>query len=139
MDRKWLDSLLSELYREEMKLLGFRKKGRTFSRERPTYFERFNFQGSTTSDFANDYGRFFINVGIEFRDLPPLRYWSLFPHTHWACRVEQLVPDAPSQLEYGQATDRVSLKREIFSLLAASSKALSARAEELRKECLTST
>ena len=50
MAKAWLAQLLSELHRESLKPAGFRKEGNTFSRDRGSYTERFNFQGSSWSN-----------------------------------------------------------------------------------------
>lgn len=66
-----VESSLSEFHRQQLKPLGFKKVRHTFSRDKETYVERFNFQGSAwnTSE-SNEPWLFYINVGIEFKDLP---------------------------------------------------------------------
>lgn len=91
MAKVWLTKLLSELHRESLKPAGFSKDGRTFSRDRGEYVERFNFQGSSWSSAAETL--FYLNVGVEFTEFGPAEQdWMYFKRTHWAARVDELVP-----------------------------------------------
>ena len=131
--KAWLPTLLSELQREHLKAAGFRKDGRTFSRDREAYWERFHFQGSSWNG-AGVRWRFYVNAGIEFKDLPERRFWSHFAHTHWAGSVEHLVPEAPAQWEYDESTDRTAVKAHLATILIAASRVLDRRADTLRAE-----
>ncbi|WP_306535296.1 DUF4304 domain-containing protein [Geobacter sp.] len=133
--KRWLDTLLSELQTEYLKSAGYRKQGRTFSRSRSGYTERFNVQGSSWNGTGVKW-RFYLNVGIEFNDVPPELYWSYFSHTHWAARAEALVTDAPSDWNYDSNTDRVALKALLAQTIFAASRTLEARSADLRAEYL---
>jgi hypothetical protein len=133
--KDWLPKLLSELQAERLKGAGFRKKARTFSRDRGDYWERFNFQGSAWNGAASSW-RFYVNVGIEFKDLPEQKYWSYFAHTHWAGRLEQLVTSAPAQWEYDASTERHAVKERLHELLLAASTELASRAPAIRQQYL---
>jgi len=131
--KKWLPTLISELHAEFLKPIAFRKNGRTVSRDRGSYWERFNFQSSQWNGAGGSW-RFYVNVGMEFKDLPPRRRWSYCANTHWACRLEQLVPEAPHQWEFDDATDRAAVKQTLAHLLMQASGTLAGRADALRTE-----
>jgi hypothetical protein len=133
--KRWFESLLSELHAELLKPLGFRKTGHTISRGMQGYDERFNFQGSSWNSSGLRW-RFYLNCGIEFTDLPPERQWSYFPHTHWAGRAGQLVPTAPSEWEYGPATDPTALKKQLHAIVLEGSRQFALRATSLRASYL---
>lgn len=135
MARAWLAGLLSELYRESLKPVGFRKDGGTFSRNRGEYVERFNFQGSSWSSAAETL--FYLNVGVEFAEFGPAESnWICFRRTHHACRVDELVPDAPEDGRCSEATDRVGLKRQLTELIDGASETIVARLPEWRRAYL---
>jgi len=134
MDRKprtVLNRLLTKVHAERLRPLGFRKTARTFSRDRGGYWERFHFQGSAWS--AGDRGRFYLNVGVEFKDQPERQWWSYFGRTHWARRVGEIVPGAPADWEYGSDADMEILSRELAELIEAASRSIAADIERLRQ------
>ena len=133
--KKWLSKPAFRATRGVLEAVWFPKEGRTVSRDCGSYWERINFQGSAWND-ANS-GRFYINVGIEFKDLAPRKLWSLMPHTHWADRLERIVKEAPSQWGYDSQTDRAGMKTQMGRHLAAVGPLLQARAAEIREEYLT--
>ena len=128
----WIKTLLSELHVESLKHLGFRKKARTFSRDCGTYWERFNFQGSSWNSTGIKW-RFYLNVGIEFKDIAPERYWSYFANTHWANRIDHLLPNAPKDWDYNQSTNKTKLKLEIIELIKEASVILATQHNNLRE------
>ena len=134
--KDWLDQFLSDFHWEYLKELGFKKARRTFSRDKDSYWERFNFQGSTSNypDRAN--WRFYINVGAEFKDLEPNRYWSGFPHTHWSGRIESVVKSAPGIYEYNLSTNREVLMRELFSYIQRASEKIESESTNIRSHYL---
>src|SRR5262245_17391457 len=94
MGKAWLAELLSELHRESLKPAGFRKERNTFSKVCGAYTLRFNFQGSSWSSFAETV--FYLNVGVEFAEFGPAEQnWVYFKRTHWAGRINELLPGAP--------------------------------------------
>src|SRR5688500_18080618 len=112
MAKAWLAGLLSELHRESLKPAGFRKEGNTFSRDHEVYTERFNFQGSSWSSWAETL--FYLNVGVEFSEFGPAeRDWVYFRRTHWAGRIDELVPGAADDWRCGATTDRAALKAQL--------------------------
>jgi len=70
----------------------------TFSRDMDGYTERIQFQGSSGNDSDGPW-RFYINLGVEFTDLPPRTPCRDFPATHCWTRIEHIVPDAPKQYD----------------------------------------
>jgi hypothetical protein len=131
MAKAWLAELLSELHRESLKPAGFRKERSTFSRDRRAYTERFNFQGSSWSSWVETL--FYLNVGVEFAEFGPAdRDWVYFKRTHWACRIDELVPGAPDDWRCGEATDRAALKAQLAELVTRASEQIAARLPELR-------
>ena len=137
MLKEWLNQFLSEFHRGYLKELGYKKASRTFSRDMGSYWERFNFQGSRSNDPDRDKWRFYLNVGVEFKDLEPRKYWSLFPHTHWSTRVESIVHKAPRQYEYNSRTNRETLRRELFSYLQSASEKIARESANIRIQYLS--
>jgi hypothetical protein len=133
--KAWLAGFLSELHRDRLKALGFRKESNTFSRDRGEYVERFNFQGSMGSSAAET--RFYLNVGIEFAEYGPAETnWVYFKRTHWAFRIDELNPEAPKDWRCSSETDITALKAEVATLIESASKSLASRKEEFRKSYL---
>lgn len=131
MANAWLASLLSELHRESLKPAGFRKEGSTFSRDHGGFVERFNFQGSGWSSAAETL--FYLNVGVEFPEFGPAEgNWVYFKRTHWAARIDELVPGAPDEWRCGEETDRVALKAQLAKLVLKASEKIEARLPKLR-------
>jgi len=136
MIKEWLDQFLSEFHQSYLKELGYKKARRTFSRDMGSYWERFNFQGSTSNYPDRDIWRFYLNVGVEFKDLESRRYWSLFPHTHWSARVDSVVRNAPSQYEYNSRTNREVLMRELLFYLQRASEKIARESADIRSHYL---
>lgn len=135
MARNWLAGFLSELHRDRLKAIGFRKEGNTFSRACGEYVERFNFQGSMGSSSTET--RFYLNVGVEFAEYGPAETnWVYFKRTHWACRIGALDPDAPKDWRCNSETDIDTLKAEVANLIESASKKLALRLEEFRQSYL---
>lgn len=133
---KWLNQFLSEFHQAYLKKLGFKKVRHTFSRDMGDYWERFNFQGSAWNGASDQYWTFYLNVGVEFKDLEPRRHWSYFPHTHWAERIQTVVSDAPADWEYNLNTDRHALMRELASYMSRASEKMATENSGLRGYCL---
>ena len=133
---KWFDQFLSDFHQAYLKKLGFKKVRHTFSRDRGDYWERFNFQGSAWNSAGDDYWTFYLNVGAEFKDLEPNRYWSYFPHTHWADRIETVVSSAPAAWDYNLNTDRESLMQNLASYILKASEIIGSEIAGLRNHYL---
>ncbi len=114
--KEWLNTFLSELHRAYLKPRGFRKHGRTLSLDAGTYYLRFNFQGSDSNGLYETW-KFYINTGVEFKDLEPETYWHTFAHTHWAVRIKYVVAEAPDAWRYTLNTDRNALAAELVGLI----------------------
>lgn len=134
--KKWLDQFLGDFHRGYLKKLGFTKVRRTCSRDMGEYWERFNFQGSMSNYPDRENWRFYLNVGVEFKDLVPRQYWSLFPHTHWSERVESVVPSAPRVYEYNLRTDREAMMGELFSYIQRASEKIAMEHAGIRSHYL---
>ncbi len=131
----WFSAFLSSLHREHLKGLGFRKEGRTFSRDRGAYIERVNVQGSSWSNA--DEKRFYLNCGLEFKDLAPaVADWSYFVGAHEAARAQTLVPSAAPHWNCSRVSDLDALKKELAAVIVAASEALAQRCEEFRTRYL---
>jgi hypothetical protein len=131
--KKWLDEFLSEFQKNNLKALGFKKVRRTFSRDMGDYWERFNFQGSMSNypDVKN--WRYYINLGVEFKDLEARRYWSLFPNTHWSERIESVVKEAPAMYEYNENTNKNELAEKLKGYILEASQKMSQEIKVLRE------
>jgi Domain of unknown function (DUF4304) len=96
--RKSVNNFFGTLHQRYLKPYGFKKVRHTFSRENADYTERFQFQGSAWNDSASPW-RFYINVGVEFHNIPARVPCRDFPRTHCWTRIERLVSDVPSEYE----------------------------------------
>ena len=134
--KKWLDEFLSEFHKNHMKELGFKKVRRTFSRDKGEYWERYNFQGSAWNYPDQKDWRYYINIGVEFKDLKRLEHWSYFPQTHWAARIGAVVKSAPAIKEYNENTDKTELAKKLKENILEASKKISEKIEILRKNYL---
>jgi hypothetical protein len=110
--KDWLPNFLSEFHRSQLKPLGFKKERRTFWRDMGAYRECFNFQDDEFNGVAG--WRFYLNVGVEFGDLPAREHWSGFPHTLTetivlACTLRQVTTEASRAVagEIDQIRERV--------------------------------
>lgn len=130
--KNWLDEFLSELHKEHLKKLGFKKVRRTFSRDMGGYWERFNFQGSSCNYSDVEDWRFYINLGVEFKDLTPRRNWSLFPPTHWSERIRQVVKSAPEYVVYNKTTNKEELAEKLEAYILEASRKMSEEIKGLR-------
>ena len=132
--KDWLPNFLSEFHRSRLKPLGFKKDRRTFSRDMGSYWERFNFQGDEFNGVAG--WRFYLNVGVEFKDLAPRKYWSGFPHTHWTTRAEILVPGSPKEWEYDADTEKFVLAYTLRQVMTQASQAVAGDIDRIRERVL---
>ena len=133
---KWLNQFLSDFHQAYLKKLGFKKVRHTFSRDKDDYWERFNFQGSAWNSAENKYWTFYLNVGVEFKDLEPRRNWSYFPQTHWADRIQSVVSGAPGGWDYNLNTDPEALMQELASYILKASEEMAAEILGLREHYL---
>lgn len=133
---KWLDDFLSEFHKNHLKELGFKKIRRTFSRDMGDYWERFNFQGSSWNSSDTQDWRYYINLGVEFKDLEARRNWSYFPHTHWSGRIESVVKSASAIGEYNENTNKKELAEKLKGYILEASQKMSDEMEGLRAHYL---
>jgi hypothetical protein len=122
MAEAFVAKFFSELHREHLKNLGYTKTRYTFSRELPEYVERVQFQGSSWNG-AGEPWRFYVNVGIQFRDLPRRTPDRDFPNTHAHGRIEEIVRADVGVLELAENELHPMIKK-IASLLVEASDAL---------------
>ena len=134
--KKWLDEFLNELHKNYLKELGFRKVRRTFSRDMGDYWERFNFQGSSWNSSDERDWRYYINLGVEFKDLKPQKNWTYFPHTHWADRIESVVKKASSVGEYNEKTNKAELAEKLKGFILEATEKISREISGLRRHYL---
>jgi hypothetical protein len=127
----WLNKFLSEFHKLYLKEVGYKKTYRTFSRDMNAYWERFHFQGSDSNGLYPHW-KFYLNVGIEFKDIEPRRNWAGFAHTHWAKRIDSLVPNASAYWSYNQETRQEDLMAELFSLFKLASERLIVESPKFR-------
>jgi hypothetical protein len=132
----WLDNFLRDFHRNHLKNLGFKKVRRTFSRDKGEYWERFNFQGSFSNNSESTIWYYYINVGVEFKYLEPRKYWSYFPNTHWASRIESVVADASSVGEYTEQTEKILLEKQLLNHFLTASEKMADEIDGLRDHYL---
>lgn len=130
--KKWLDEFLSEFHKHYLKSLGFKKVRRTFSRDMGDYWERFNFQGSSWNYPDNEDWRYYINLGVEFKDLEARRNWSYFSHTHWSGRIESVVKSASAVNKYNENTNKKELAEKLNGYILQASRKMSEEIKGLR-------
>ena len=100
------------------------------------YWERFNFQGSAWNFADDEYWTFYLNVGVEFKDLEPQKYWSYFPNTHWADRIKTVNPDVPASWNYNLDTDQEAIMPELEAQILKASAKMANQKEGLRHHYL---
>jgi hypothetical protein len=98
---------VSDLYKNVLKPMGFRRSGQTFLRDHETYTESFQIQGSSWNgrksvprilDARVEAWRFYINVGVQIAKLPPGAGWSR-PGEHASGRIEGIATESPGVYE----------------------------------------
>ncbi|MGD9561433.1 MAG: DUF4304 domain-containing protein [Pyrinomonadaceae bacterium] len=102
--KTWLDSLGSELHKNHLKALGYRKVRRTFSRDMGGYVERFNLQASWNAPGLKQWS-YFVNVGVEFNDLPKKENWFGQPNVHWSQRIESILENVRDIGRYSERSN----------------------------------
>ena len=112
MQSVWVDEFFSKLHVAYLKPRGFTKTRRTFSRDRGSYFERFNFQGSSWNSSSQEAWRFYLNAGVEFDDIPPDVDNRGFPKTHVYGRVNDFLNGCKSEFDL-----RESNHAELYPIL----------------------
>ena len=133
-EKDWLPVFLSEFHKTHLKSMGFKKVRRTFSRDMGLYREKFNFQGSDSNGISG--WRFYLNVGVEFKDLPPENRWSYFPNTHWAARSESLVEHSPKEWMYDLETNKELLAKRLLEVMNIASQVIVSDVKEIREDYL---
>lgn len=130
--KKCVDEFFSALHRSHLKPRGFKKVNRTFSRDLGSHWERINIQGSCwNSGNSNDPWVFFVNVGIEFKDLPQTNAFVYVRHTHWATRIEGIVSAAPNQYELQPNHENIELGDQLIAHIESASKYIAAQYETI--------
>jgi hypothetical protein len=129
-----LSSALSALHQAVLKPLGFHKKSATFSREHADYTELFNVQAS---QWNGPWGRsFVVNCGLVFRDLTTAVPCTFIPNTHWANRIEAVVPGTPGRWDYSLDADVTQLTDKLGVCIVAASREFAANLDRYRREYL---
>lgn len=93
----FVKEFFSLLHNTYLKPAGYSKERFTFARDAGAYIERVQFQGSSWNS-AGESWRFYINVGLQFKGIPPRYPDRDFPRTHLWERIGNIV-DAPSQFD----------------------------------------
>lgn len=124
------DKFFSELHRHHLRAKGYRKERRVFSRDHAEFTERVQFQGSSWNSSGSPWV-FYVNVGVQFRDLPRRRPDRDLPHSHCWARIESIVPDAPQEFEFGSDDERLAGK--LVHLLDLAHAEVSRRLSDLRE------
>lgn len=130
--KKWIPTFLSNFHKSVMKPLGYKKNDRTFSKDKGTYWERIWFQGGRWIPYS-----FHINIGIEFKDVHDYdtkHNFILMPSTHWAKRIHELIPKAPSQWLFEEDRDQAQLSEQLTTLITQASELIETRIDSIREE-----
>jgi len=112
------EQFLSDLHRQYLKPAGYHKVRHNFSRVGEGYVEHFGFQGSAFNDSSSSW-RFYINVGVEFPDLPRARV-----------RISDVLPDAPHEYDLPEP-DHSAFARLIAGLLTSASDRIAEQRSEI--------
>jgi len=115
------EQFLSDLHRLYLKPRGYRKVRHSFSRAMDGYAEQFEFQGSSFNDASRPW-RFYINVRVEFPDVP---------HRP-PVRIESVVSGAPKEFDL-PAPHADTFVSEIAGLLASASDQVASQLPEIRQ------
>jgi len=129
--QKWVSDFFSELHRNHLKQLGFKKVRHTFSRDMGEYWERINFQGSAWN-FSNEPWMFYINVGIEFKDLPEGSS-ILFSHTHWKRRIEEIIEKADDTYQITPGNNEDELGAQLATYIQTASQIIASDIKKIRR------
>jgi hypothetical protein len=119
------------LHHERLKAQGYKKARYTFSREMYGYTERIQFQGSSWNNLDNPWS-FYINLGVEFADLPPRTPCRDFPGTHCWTRIEHIVPGAPSEYDLPETPTAV-FAAELAAYLDCASRQVARQIRRIRR------
>jgi hypothetical protein len=133
MAEAYVNQFFSDLQKQYLKKLGYKKERHTFYREYPEYIERIQFQGSPWNS-ADTPWRFYINVGVQFRDLPRRQPDRDFPNTHAHSRIEKVVPDSDPYFDLCK-DGSLDMLVKIAGLVSLASGALSAEAPSAYQKC----
>jgi hypothetical protein len=114
------EQFFSDLHRDYLKPRGYRKVRHNFSRDMDGYGERFEFQGSSYNDSDGPW-RFYINVGVDFPDIPP----------RGPVRIETVVAGAPKHFDL-VSPDASDLMRSVADLVESASAQVGAQLPEIR-------
>ncbi|MGB4812658.1 MAG: DUF4304 domain-containing protein [Methylophilaceae bacterium] len=98
MAEPFVEPFFSDLHKAHLKSLGYKKIRHTFSRELPDYIERVQLQGSAWNSSGKSW-LFYINIGIQFSDLPRSELDRDFPNTHAHGRIGSIVKSETSFFE----------------------------------------
>jgi len=134
--KKWLDEFLSDFHKIHLKNLGYKKKYHTFSIDRGTYWERYNFQGSAYNPTEGNEGTFYLNVGVEFKDLEPRTSWTWFGNTHsaWRLHCDATVPGGG--WEYDEKLNKEELMHKLLDLIEETSQEIAEGIADIRSRYL---
>lgn len=124
----YVKEFFSSLHNTYLKPAGYSKERFTFSRDAGAYIERVQFQGSTWNA-AGESWRFYINVGLQFKDIPPRSPDRDFPRTHVWERIGNIV-DAPSQFDISVESATI-LASEVNAFIVSASAVISRLAVEV--------
>ena len=128
----FVEPFFRRLHREHLKPRGYTKVRRTFSRDMQAYIERVQFQGSSWND-ANSPWRFYINFGLQFRELQERSPARDFPQTHCWTRIEHLVPDAPQEYDLSEG-DSPCLLQQLPAYIELASHRVAKHIHDIRKD-----
>jgi hypothetical protein len=126
-----VSQFFSALHRDYLKPRRYKKVRHTFSRDMGGYTERVQFQGSAWNNAGGPW-TFYINFGVQFRDLPERVPCRDFPDTHCWTRIEYLVDDASKKYDI-PANDTGSFAAEITDCLDQASQAAERQISVIRK------
>lgn len=127
--------ITTNIHAEYLKTMGFKKNRQRFCLTSTNYIVHLDFQSSSWNTLRIS-SIFYLNIGVQFTDLPPNPYWTGIPDTHWAGRIHSLVSSAPHQWKCDEKTDIQSLIREIAGLITQGLTEIQKRATDMKQEYL---
>jgi hypothetical protein len=133
MAEPFVNHFFSELQKQYLKPLGYKKERHTFFREHAEYIERIQCQGSPWNSSDSPW-RFYINVGIQFHNLPRRQPDRDFPNTHAHSRIEKLIPNSEPYFELTENNSHEMLSK-IADLLSVASGELTNAALSAYPKC----
>lgn len=133
MSKQFVNKFLSDLQKQYLKPLGYKKEGHTFIRSFANYNERINVQGSSWNSPDSPW-RFYINVGVQFHDLSRRVPDRDFPNTHAHGRIERVLKNCHPYFDLTESNS-IEMMENISDLIVQASSLLNSEVQLIYSKC----